>query len=407
MKILIVDDNTEKLKNVARVLKKVEGLSEDNIISAINIDNAKKLICSTKFDLVVLDLNMPETITDDPTGKSGLDFIDEIIGINCYQKPKDILVLTEYQDLVEKYGGSVNRCIFPILKYDSTSTVWEEYLIHKVRYIIKSNLYKQQQKNEYEIAIVTAVQVETTAVKRLFNEWKTLRIEGDPSIYYTTTTKSKDKDCKIVFAQQFEMGMTAAATLSSKMIYHFKPKYIIMVGIAAGIGNTNYGDIIFPSEIWNYSNGKYVSKMDNESVFQLEFETDPKYISLTAEIKELSNQDFKAALHTIKDNYSGESNICDINIIHGTLACGSAVVANRDVVREMVQGHARKAVGLDMESYGVFYAAVNGATTTTVPICMKSICDFADKEKNDKYQAYAAYTSASFMKYFVETYLDI
>jgi nucleoside phosphorylase len=38
---------------------------------------------------------------------------------------------------------------------------------------------------------------------------------------------------------------------------------------------------------------------------------------------------------------------------------------------------------------------------------MKSICDFADGEKSDNYQAYAAYTSASALRSFAEKYLQL
>ena len=65
----------------------------------------------------------------------------------------------------------------------------------------------------------------------------------------------------------------------------------------------------------------------------------------------------------------------------------------------------RKTVGLDMESYGMFYATNNGTGLKATPICIKSICDFADSRKGDGFQKYAAYTSASFMKHLFETQL--
>lgn len=34
-----------------------------------------------------------------------------------------------------------------------------------------------------------------------------------------------------------------------------------------------------------------------------------------------------------------------------------------------------------MESYGIFYAANYGLDNKTIPICLKSISDFADKKK--------------------------
>ena len=51
---------------------------------------------------------------------------------------------------------------------------------------------------------------------------------------------------------------------SKKVIYTFRPRYIIMVGIAAGIVKTEpeeqmYGDVIVPDVVWNYAAGKFVN----------------------------------------------------------------------------------------------------------------------------------------------------
>ena len=58
-----------------------------------------------------------------------------------------------------------------------------------------------------------------------------------------------------------------------------------------------------------------------------------------------------------------------------------------------------------MESYGVFYAAINSYISRSIPICIKSISDFADQKKGDDYQQYSAYTSAAFSKELIENRL--
>lgn len=47
----------------------------------------------------------------------------------------------------------------------------------------------------------------------------------------------------------------------------FRPKYILMPGIAAGIDETEqlYGDVVLADMVWNYSNGKYVTKDRGET----------------------------------------------------------------------------------------------------------------------------------------------
>ena len=81
--------------------------------------------------------------------------------------------------------------------------------------------------------ILTAVEVETAAVKHCFEGFKLLRISGDAQEYYETTLKRDGAELKVITAQQKGMGMTAATLLASKATEQFRPKYLIMSGVAA------------------------------------------------------------------------------------------------------------------------------------------------------------------------------
>jgi len=57
-----------------------------------------------------------------------------------------------------------------------------------------------------------------------------------------------------------------------------------------------------------------------------------------------------------------------------------------------------------MEVYGLYAAAAMTGTPRCTPIAIKSVCDFANSEKNDSFQAYAAYTSANTVKELLERF---
>lgn len=404
MKILLVDDESNKLKKLMQILTSIRGIQQDNIVHTLELNAAKRELISTEFDFMILDLNIPEVLGEDPRGTAGADFIDEVICVDQYKKPKQIIVLTAFDDLQNSFKELQNKLAFPVLKYDETSTKWSEIIKAKVEYTLlcEKNKTNPLAENNCDVAIITAVKTETDAVKNLKNSWEKKQIDGDPTYYYVADFSSKLKELKVVTAQQSEMGMSAAATLTMKLIHNFKPKYIIMVGIAAGIDtDNNFGDIIIPSEVWNYSSGKYIHA-SGESL--LDFSPDPRSIPLNPEIRELVGQDFGEVLYRIKRECEGAPQH-DLQVICGPMACGSAVVANREIIDNLVRNHSRKTVGLDMESYGVFYASNNVNNQRTIPIVIKSICDFADAKKGDNYQRYAANTSAKFMKYLIEEHL--
>jgi len=60
-----------------------------------------------------------------------------------------------------------------------------------------------------------------------------------------------------------------------------------------------------------------------------------------------------------------------------------------------------------MESYSVAYSAQNSKQPQPKAIIIKSICDFADNEKSDQYQKFAAYTSSGYAKYLLENHLPL
>ena len=96
-----------------------------------------------------------------------------------------------------------------------------------------------QQSMDYECAAVicTAVEAESASLKQTFGGgWTRLRVPGDKQQYYEATFVDKHGDGQLVITcQQDMMGMAAASALATKATMLFRPRYLIMCGIAAGI----------------------------------------------------------------------------------------------------------------------------------------------------------------------------
>lgn len=89
------------------------------------------------------------------------------------------------------------------------------------------------------------------------------------------------------------------------------------------------------------------------------------------------------------------------------MATGSAVVTNREIVKKQIHSTFDDTIGLDMEAFGVVYAAQNATAPRPIPLVIKSVCDYANNEKSDQYQKFAAYTSCEFSKLVIEKFLPI
>ena len=247
-------------------------------------------------------------------------------------------------------------------------------------------------------AILTAVEIETESVLSLYDEWDKVKIPGDSQTYYQTEFTREEKKYKLITAQQEVMGMTSSALLCAKVISNFRPRYLIMCGIAAGIGEgieQIYGDILVPDIVWDYSTGKFVGPYKSEIRFgDLGFLPRPRSIAVD-----------KSILSVIRSIIGRDDN--EFNIYIGPMACGSAIVANNKFVLKRVLPLFPSTIGLDMESYSVIYSAVHFSAPSPKAIIIKGICDYANEDKSDKYQKFAAYNSSHFTKYLLERHLPL
>ncbi len=257
-----------------------------------------------------------------------------------------------------------------------------------------------EQHSDYLCAFIVATDTEMAGQRALFN-WQKHPFADDIDTFYEAVIERDGKPCKILLAQAKEQGMVAAAVLSYKLIVHFQPKYLIMTGIAAGTfyekENTGvhlYGDVIVANMVWNYAKGKFTTADKGSMTFgDIGFIPRPSLLKLDAEIESYIRM---AAI--------SEKNECRVHF--GPMACGFSVVANKDLVEKQVRAQFSDTVGLDMESYAVMYACTV-SPTKTIPIVIKSICDFADGRKDDTYQRFAAYTSTQFAKLLIEDFLPV
>ena len=156
----------------------------------------------------------------------------------------------------------------------------------------------------------------------------------------------------------------------SKNNVKISPEYLIMCGIAAGLGPESeqmYGDVMIPDTVWNCSSGKFTVPKDPAISFgEVGFLPRPVSLSLDSSLLEI--------VKSLKGHCEFELNI-------GPMACGASVVANREFIEKRILSFMPGTIGLDMESYGVFYAAENAPDPKPKAIVIKGICDYADAKK--------------------------
>ncbi|MBZ4336106.1 hypothetical protein [Corallococcus sp. AS-1-12] len=259
------------------------------------------------------------------------------------------------------------------------------------------------QEPPFDVAIICALRVpELEKVLKTGEEaWKKLPGNtSDPQAYhqggYTTTAGTR---LQVIAAAPNHMGAPASAALATKMILRFKPRLVAMVGIAAGsrVDSGGFGDVLSPNITFDYTSGKLTD--DGE---KLAFSPDPNPAHINSRLLSLLKewQANGRGLYDVWRNWAGLKPERPPKLVIGPLASGPNVVATRKVVDD-IELHWRKLIGLEMEAYAVHCACRDTVSPEIPYLAFKSVCDFADNNKSDAWQPYAAYTAAASLHQFL------
>jgi nucleoside phosphorylase/CheY-like chemotaxis protein len=396
--VLIIDDEPAKAARIEQTIASVPEMAVSNIQTASDLVSARKFMSSTLYDLLILDVRIPNRHGEDPSDEAGCDFIKELSTSQSLMTPPHVIGITAYDDAFVEADPAFRDELWSLIKYETSNTNWQRQLIGKVQYLIKSKqeiVAPVRAPYAYDIGIITAIpDLELSAILALPACWEERRYGNDPTLYHLGTFADGEKKLSVVAAAASEMGMAAAAVLSMKVIERFRPRYLLMTGVLAGAPDDSgsLGDIVVADQSWNYESGKRIVT-DRGPIFL----PNPTSISLDVTIGEIFRnlQRTQEYVSEIEKEWLGPKPSTRLKMIIGPVASGSAVIANPAIIAD-VKSHQRKLVGIEMETYGMFFAARHATVQNPCAISIKSVSDFADSDKKDDFRTYAAFTSARY-----------
>lgn len=395
MKILLVEDSEDKAGQVSSLL--------ESVIPGVNIDRAKSFrggvqkLEACAYDLLLLDMMLPIRDGETPVKQGGRNVLSEVLDGSGCRRPSHIICLTAFHDIVGEFRDEAEKKLVHVVVYDEESTKWRAMLTEKARQIEARILEADTFPKDFKIdvAVVTSSpSVELQEVLRLscfVGEYN----QQDVLHYYSSSwTTTQNENISVIACAAPSMGMTAACVTACKVIERWRPRFLIMTGIAAGTGKEQkYGDVLIAEAAYDYGSGKITETENGERIFT------PSYCQIRIE----------PALHALLQRWERDQIQTDVirrawqvempsppRLILGLLASGAAVVQSKDLVEDILS-KSRKVVGLDMEGYGIFHAAHLATSPRPNVLIAKSVSDFADNRKDDKWQQYAAFTSAHFI----------
>lgn len=405
-KVLIVDDEPQRyLTFIEEALK--HGMQREDFSFVHNVVGAHASLCKFKYDVIVVDMCLPYNAWDQPTFSGGPRLLKLVREDPEIKFPSYIIGITMEANLNEEIDEIFDKNPWVLLR-KQLGVAWEGVLINLVKDSVKAARVESEIGYDVDVCFITALKdPEFTALQ---SQCATLKepeaMDASATCFKGAIALKDGTSASVVAAYCLRMGAVEASLLSAKMIAKYRPRIILMVGICAGREDkVAYGDIIVGSPVWDYMlNSKIIAEpgKDKKSL------PGPDYINvdrgLLAKLDLFSNDSvFLDLLHA---NWQGEKLRQIPAVIIAPSATGPAVIADSEVFKQIKELSHRDVKGLEMEAYGVYAAARMAANPKPLFVSMKSVCDYGDFLKDDKYQKYAAYTSAAAAVEFIKQYFS-
>jgi len=386
MKTLIVDDQYEKVEIIGSILT---NLDCNNFEQATTSRDALIKMQTTTYDLLILDLQIPETLGEPVKQTGGKELLELIHLKENIKNPIHVIAITSHQESYDLCSEYFNQKGWTIVLGAEDKDYLKSIIESKMNHCAPSDY-------RYDIAIITALpHTELEAVLALPCNWTSKCLSDDCNVYYTGEIQLSNGSKKTIVSTSCpRMGMASAASITMKLCLKFNPEYLIMTGILAGIKDkVRIGDIIVADPCWDWGSGKLTIK-DGEITFL----SSPYQIQLDSKIQAIIRKISveRTYLDKIYCDWKETSRPShDLNVHVGPVATGAVVLEDPNTV-DLILKQNRDTIGIEMESYAVAASAKVSNNNPPKTIIMKSVCDFADPLKDNKWQKYAAYTSASF-----------
>lgn len=275
-----------------------------------------------------------------------------------------------------------------VVEYQIEEQDWYTPSFPATKEITKEEI--ERLKNEVDIVIVTATDVEIKAVMRLLKSFpkrkNVLQAFIGPETYYVG--RFGEYKTVVTKCRMGASGEGAATLATAEALRLWNPKAIIMVGIAFGKNPTKQkiADVLVASQIIPYEKQRIGEKIIPRDPIP------PSNTTLLNRFENVHNWQFTRP----------DGTYCSIKV--GPILSGEKLVDDPDFKAKLFQQFP-EAIGGEMEGAGL--CAASGRVR--IPwILVKSICDWGDGKKHKKHQPLAAAAATSLVHHVLsqKTVLD-
>jgi nucleoside phosphorylase len=242
-----------------------------------------------------------------------------------------------------------------------------------------------------DFAFITALKLERDAVlMRLDEGYQQIQEDDEPLTYYYghITIPSSGERYTVVLVMLLKMGNDEAAVATTRLIHRWQPEFVLIVGIAGGVPKkVDLGDVIVADSIYYYEMAKLTPRGEQQ---RPEYFVTSRLLYGRSQAYEAS--EWKGEIDVERPTAALESSLPTAHF--GVIAAGEKIIADSKTMPKLLKANS-KVIAIAMEGAGLARASLSHNPPPGF-LEIRGICDFANEEKNDNWQPYAANAAAAF-----------
>ena len=206
-----------------------------------------------------------------------------------------------------------------------------------------------------DIAILTVLEPEYAAAAARVEDPSP--VEGNAARRYRwirgeIESSTYDRPYHVVVGMASDKGEVAGALATSAAIGRWNPRYVLLVGIAGGVGGSaSVGDVVLPDPIWSYEVGHLADSFTPELGSHYDYAPDPALLHAALTVK-------PEWIHGIRAEPPGEMPVS--SVVSGPIASGNKVIESKGSVlySDLVRAEPGF-IAVEMEGAGAAAAVVD------------------------------------------------
>lgn len=138
IRILIVDDSKKKRSNISALILDNHDILQSNVVEVECVRDARRILYKDYFDLMILDLVLPNEIGGDSLPQNGVSFLNELAINPSIKVPIHVVGISGFQDEVQKFNNDFKSRLWNLIDYDESSQVWQDQLQSIIFHLVKT-----------------------------------------------------------------------------------------------------------------------------------------------------------------------------------------------------------------------------------------------------------------------------